>query len=175
MAVKKCSLMSHHTGATSLALSDHIIALTPCKKFSVDTHIASMHTPVFQERRNFVKTVKRTRTQLRKFKMGKRGYVGSIVAAACDSRIDFRAFQPFIWKGKIRTSSHDMDRNGLIDKFCSSSKWIQEKLLQGYCGTFIYNDSVRDEATYFCRGIARHGYIWSGRFGGRVLRRLRIV
>lgn len=73
--VYECSLISHHTGATSSTLSNQIIAFTPSIMLANTVQITNMVTATFQdpERMDVENSGRRTRTQATKFAIGARG------------------------------------------------------------------------------------------------------
>ena len=72
-------LISHHTGTLIPTLSDHTIELIAIVKLSVNIQNAREHGAMLRDLSRFLDSEASTSTHAKRFAMGTRGYVGSML------------------------------------------------------------------------------------------------
>lgn len=91
------SHISHHTGALSTALFDHIIVLIATHRHVIAADTAPTARPMFHDLKFLVATSASARTIARRLKVGTRGNVGSILLVV---RSLIHAYDTFSWSFK---------------------------------------------------------------------------
>ena len=79
MNEKEYSLISHQTGAVFATLFDQMIEFKPVWKLRIAIHAAKEHAPTFQDWNMFLDNDRSISKQAKKFAVGTRGYVESMV------------------------------------------------------------------------------------------------